>query len=46
MDLNHVRVIQVVEERSVMQRRHTVRSAGVDTSDYVGISSENYGEKP
>lgn len=23
-----------------------VRSAGVDTSDTVGMSSENYGEKP
>ncbi len=29
-----------------MRRRRTVRNAGVDTSDYVGMSSENYGEKP
>ncbi len=28
-----------------MRWRRTVRSAGVDSSDNVGMSSENYGEK-
>jgi hypothetical protein len=37
--------IQGVGERSVKRRRHTVRSAGADTSDTVGMSSENYSEK-
>jgi hypothetical protein len=37
--------IQGVGERSVKRRSHTVRSAGADTSDTVGMSSENYSEK-
>ena len=30
----------MVEERSTLDRRHTVRSAGRSGSDYAGISSE------
>jgi hypothetical protein len=30
----------VVEERSILDRRHTVRSAGRNRSDYAGMSSE------
>jgi len=36
----------VVEERSILGRRRTVRSAGRNGSDYAGISSEKTGEKP
>ena len=30
----------MVEERSILDRRHTVRSAGRSGSDYAGMSSE------
>ena len=40
------RNIELVEERTVKRRRCTERSAGVYSSDSVGMSSENYGEKP
>ena len=36
----------MVEDRSASGRRRTVRSAGRSGSDYVGMSSENGGEKP
>ena len=35
----------MVEERSILDRRHTVRSDGRQSRDYVGISSENVCEK-
>ena len=44
--LNYLRIVQGVGERTVKHRRCTVRSTGGDSSDNVGMSSENYGEKP
>ncbi len=36
----------VVEERSILERRQTVRTAGRDRSEDAGISNEKTGEKP
>ena len=36
----------MVEERSILERRQTVRTAGRNGSDNAGISSENQGVKP
>jgi hypothetical protein len=36
----------VVEERAVVGRRQTERTVGRSSSDYVGMSSANHGEKP
>ena len=36
----------MVEERSMVERRQTVRTAGRNGSDNAGISSENHGVKP
>ena len=36
----------MVGERSTLERRHTVRSAGRSRSDYAGMSSEITGGKP
>ena len=40
-----LRAIQVVGERSIVQRRQTVKTAGGIRSDYAGISSANVREK-
>ena len=46
MAFYYLRIGKGVGERNVKRRRHTERNAGADVSDTVGMSSENYVEKP
>ena len=45
-DFYHLRVIEVVGERSSQRRSDTETSRGASASDYAGLSNEKEGENP